>query len=98
MNKFLFAITGFFLIVSALYFLHPTQTSQGIAVICPKCYLLGASRVLDKNGQLYQVVAAARMGDNPIKLLLSNRPNASVSEWVKKDESEIQGRVVFLLR
>jgi hypothetical protein len=98
MNKSLFAITAIFLIVSALFFLHPMQTSQGIVIICPKCYLLGASRVLGKNGQLFHVVAASRFGDNPIKLLLSNRPNASASEWVKMDESEIQGRVVFLLR
>jgi hypothetical protein len=62
MNKYLFSFAVILSIVSALYFLHPTQTSQGIAVICPKCYLLGASRVLGKNGQLYQVVAASGTG------------------------------------
>jgi hypothetical protein len=41
-----------------------------------------------------EVVAAGKKQGEPIKLLLSDRLDASETNWVVKYESEIRGRVV----
>jgi hypothetical protein len=57
MIKYPILIPGLILIIAGAYFLRPVNTDRGTAIICPKCFILGASRVVGQDIKLYEAVA-----------------------------------------
>jgi hypothetical protein len=98
MIKYPILISGLILIIAGAYFLRPIQTDRGTALICPKCFLMGASSVVGKDNKVYEVIAAGKKEGEPIKLLLSDRPDASGRDWMVRYEGDIRGRVVWSSR
>jgi hypothetical protein len=95
MKRYPIILAGVTLTAIGAYFLRPIQTDRGTAIICPKCFLMGASTVVGKDNKVYEVIAAGKKQGQPIKLLLSNRQNVREKDWIVKYEGDIKGRVVL---